>query len=146
MDTPSEDEQYAIVKGEFMREKATFYLLDPSKSAAGAAGSEAGASGAKQASGLASDVDSEAGPVKVLYMYWYALGLNKATCGKSSDALVVDTMAVDVPLQSGTLVRYPILPKAKRCDEKLHLEVPFITNQGAIKANTRLIVKRVTTT
>ena len=78
-----------------------------------------------------------------MYMYWYALGLNKATCGKSSDALVVDTMTVDVPLHSGALVRCPQLPKAKRCDDKLHLEVPFITNQCAIKANTRLVVKKV---
>ena len=135
-DVPKHFANVVTIKGELMRENVTFYLLEPTD-----ANPAAGAAGKILKCGDAGMVESEAGPVRALYLYWVALGLQTARAVKGSVALVHDVMNIDVPLASA-IPRRPQM-KSKKPAQTLNLNVPYITNDCDISAGTRLVVKRL---
>ena len=135
-DVPKHLVNVVTIKGSLMREVVAFYVLDPTD-----ANPAAGAAGKTLKCGDAGMVESEAGPVRALYLYWVALGLQTARAVKGSVALVHDVMTIDVPLGSA-IPRRPQM-KSKKPAQTLNLDVPYITNDCDISAGTRLVVKRL---
>ena len=135
-DAPKNFVNVVTIKGELMRENVAFYVLEPTD-----ANPAAGAAGKTWKCGDAGMVESEAGPVRALYLYWVALGLQTARAVKGSVALVHDVMNIDVPLASA-IPRRPQM-KSKKPAATLNLNVPYITNDCDISAGTRLVVKRL---
>ena len=116
------------VSGSLMNKDLTFYLLDPTSGES-----------CPKLMGDGGEVESEAGPVRMLSMYWFAMGL-AGKPGKGGVSLVHATMSVDVPLATA-IVRSPVV-KSKRPAKALNLQVPFITNDCDIKAGSRLVAKK----
>ena len=110
------------VKGTLLNTDVVFYLEGPAQGDGGL-------------------VETEAGPVRALYLYWVLMGLQMAKAPEGAVALAHSTMNVEVPLATA-IVRHPQL-KSKRQAKALSLEVPYMTNDCDIAAGARLIVKRI---